>query len=226
MIKWRQHLSFLPSLASLLGVTSYTQEALSCSRTCSRVQEWVWSELLEKRHRAGVPKNKSELMSAVAALEQRELCEIRFRISRFLDWSLWCPVCLAFRRSGMGPFHAIGFGCAPSSTEVDPGFVFSCFLLSSNLNRGGRGRKGVRAAALSTCQQHCAWCKHAELPVKWHLLLWSLWWCGLFGFLLLWLPDLSGNILNFNTDLFLNHCSCSYASLPYPDERPIYFLKH
>lgn len=59
----------------------------------------------------------------------------------------------------------------------------------------------------------------------------------MFGFLLLWLSDLSGSkILHFNTDLFLNCCSYSYASLHYPDERPVfprlcqtletYFQKH
>lgn len=227
MIKWRQHLSFLPliALASLLGITSYTQEAWSCSWTCFWIPGTSLIRITGKKG-TGLKRLKINLSWSLQLQpwNRQELCEIWFRISWFLDLSLWRPIRLALRRRGLGLSMPLVL------TEVDPGFCV--FLLSSIFKP-----KSWRRRMWSTWQQHSAWCKQAELPVKWHLLLWCLRWCGLFGFLLLWSSDLSGSkILYFNTDLFLNCCSYSYASLHYPDERPVssrlcktletYFQKH
>lgn len=51
--------------------------------------------------------------------------------------SLGCPVRLAFRKRGMGHFRAVGFGCAPRLTEVDPGL--GIFLLASQITEQGEG---------------------------------------------------------------------------------------
>lgn len=90
----------------------------------------------------------------------------------------------------MGPFHAVGFGCALSSTEVDAGFCM-VFLLSSDLKWQRKGKE--RGQSSSPEHPPAALCLMQTCPVKWHLPLRCLRRCGLFGFLLLWLPDLSGN---------------------------------
>lgn len=92
-------ISPLMTLASLLGVTSYTQDARSCSWTCFWIPGTSLIRITGKRG-TGLERLKINLSWSLRLQpwNRRELCEIWFRISWFLDLSLWRPVHLALRR--------------------------------------------------------------------------------------------------------------------------------
>lgn len=90
-------------------------------------------------------------------------------------------------------------------------FVFPCFLLSSDLNHGGRGKeKGWSSSPKH--QPTAMWSGRCCFGV-----------CSGVHWVSLWLLDLSGSkLLSFNTDLFLKCCPYCYASLGYWDKRPVF----
>lgn len=156
MIKWCQYLSFLPlmNLSSSLGVTSYIQGAWSCSWTCFWIPGTSLIRITGKRG-TGLEHLKINLSWSLQLQpwNRRELCEIWFRISWFLDLSLGRPMHLALRRR-----RGMGLSCCWLWVCVDfyrGGSWILWFLLSSNLSPGRE--------AWSTWQQHSAWCRLKSL---------------------------------------------------------------
>lgn len=140
MIKWCQHLSFLPlmALASSLGVASYTQEAWSCSWTCFWIPGTSLIRITGKKG-TGLERLKINLSRSLQSQpwNRRELCEIWFRISWFLDKSLWHPMWLALRRRKGWAFPRHWLWVCAGFHRGGPWILL--FLLSSNWSPKGEG---------------------------------------------------------------------------------------
>lgn len=141
MIKWRQHLSFLPlmALAFLLGVASYAQEAWSCSWTCFWIPGTSLIRITGKKG-TGLERLKINLSWSLQLQpwNRQELCEIWFRISWFLDLSLWQSLCLALRRRKGWAFPCRWPWVCAGFHRGGPWILR--VLLSSNLSPEGEGR--------------------------------------------------------------------------------------
>jgi len=155
MIKWRQHLWFRPSLASLPGVTSYMQEALSCSRTCSRVPGTSLIRITGKKG-TGLERLKINLSWSLLLQPWNSESHVKSDSGSLGSW-IWASGILCgwpWAGAGWDLSTPLALAVCQVRQRRTLGFVFSCFILSSN--RRGGGRRGVRTAALSTCRQRCA----------------------------------------------------------------------
>lgn len=160
MIKWRQHLSFLPSLASSLGVTSYTQEVLSCGRTCSPVPGTSLIRITGRKTGAGLECLKISLRWSLQAKPWNSRSHVKPDSGSLSSW-IWASGVLCVWPSGRAGWDIsvlLALGVHPVWQRWTLDWVFSGLLLKSQSKGKERGQ-----------------CSSSEHPSTAPCLMWMCW---------------------------------------------------